>query len=149
MAKLDNLKRQLEKIGVSFCAEKFGANYFQNAEPLSFTGLCVTFSFPADNGKEAVVLKYLERYGFSVLMSGGFPGYHYLHIVTAAEKNALDLYHFFQAKSVAKCEEHIHIRNVEGWYSAWTDREFNEFLSGIMAIHGEEYNEAKKEREVA
>ena len=148
MAKLDNLKKQLEKIGVSFTLEKFGANYFQNAEPLFFDGFCITFSFPADNGKESIVKRHLDRYGFSVLWAGGFPGVHYLHVVSSDSKNAYDLYNYYQGLSVAACEKYIHLHH-EGFYSDMSDREFNAYLAGVMEYYGEQYNEAKKEMEVA
>lgn len=143
---MKNLYKYLDKIGAEYRRETYGANYFSNAPALHFAGAVIIFDYserPAgvECQKRKMIEKYCARYGYSVIMRGGWPGVNYFHVVKGADADALNLYNVYQSPAVAACEKYIHLWHV--YPSRMTAKEQNDYLRGVMDYYGEQYNAAR------
>ena len=132
------LERFLHKNNLEYRAERFGCNYFNDhGLDLHFPGVVIGF----DNIKdEMTVQRYCERYHFSIITRGGFPGYHFFWIVRSEAAAAMDLYFEYQNASVKACEKEIHFSYE--YFGRGNDPDLNDRLLGIMEYYEDEYKKA-------
>lgn len=136
---MKKLYEYMDKIGVKYSPERFGANYFKNAPELHFPGAFITLGAGENTtaGWRALE-KYCKRWGYSLRPWGGYPGYTTYTVCRTQDRDALMVYSDYQRESVNACEKAIHLRH-EGFYKEWSDKEFDEYLGGIMDFWGGEY----------
>lgn len=136
---MKKLYEYMNKIGVQYSPERFGASYFRNAPVIDFPGAFITLgAFENSTAGWRSLEKYCKRWGYSLMRWGGYPGYTTYTVCRTQDRDALTVYSEFQKESVAACEQAIHLRH-EGFYSDWSDKEFDEYLGGIMNYWGGEY----------
>lgn len=144
---MKKFKAYLDKQGISYTATTYGANYFNDHSlDLHFDGVTIGIDcdYYRSQNLENIIRKYCNRYGYTVIQAGGFPGYHYMNIIKASDAEALRNYETFSRKSVEQCEKHIHF--VYTYYGT-TSPTLNEELTGIMEFYEDEYKAFLKDAE--
>lgn len=141
---MNKLKKYLDKNEIKYTPAKFGANYFYDSNlDLHFDGIEIVFGYdtPEESRKSAQarrkIEKYINRYGYEIIRSGGNPGYQFIFIMRCDEWQALKDYDIFADQSRERCQEHIHF--MHEYYTPETMPNYNDDLKGIMKFYEEEY----------
>lgn len=136
---MKTIEKWMKKNDICYTEKTFGNNYFYNAS-IAFEGVTVTL----ERGEVHVyekIRKYAARYGYVITDLCGFPGCTYFNIMKAEDHAALQKIIEYAAKAQNACNDAIHMRR-EGFFSDYTDADFNEYLKGIMQMYEEEYMNA-------
>lgn len=137
---MEKLFAYMEKLGLDYQKETFGASYFHNAEKISFPGAYITLGpYAWDTSAWRQFEKYCKRWGYSLKAFGGHPGWTVYTVCRKADQDRLEHYHVFMNRALHSIEQEIHIRHTGG-HAGKTDKEFNDYIRGIMDFYGEEYN---------
>lgn len=141
---MEKLKNYLDKKGIKYTPAKFGANYFYDSTlDLHFEGVEIVFRYSdAEESRQSAqtrrtIEKYLNRYGYEIIRSGGNPGYQFIFIMRLDEWQQIKNYDFFADQSREACEKHIHF--LHEYYTPETIPNYNEDLKGIMSFYEDEY----------
>ena len=137
---MNTIKNWMNKNGIEYTETTYGANYFNDhGLDLHFDGLTIgidcTEYYTAEQ-IEKKIRKYCERYGYSIIQTGGFPGYHYMNIMRTDDWNTLRDYERYSREAQKECEKHIHFCHE---YYGGDHAGLNEELGGIMEFFEEEY----------
>lgn len=136
---MKNIKNWMQKNGIVFTETTYGANYFNDHSlDLHFEGLTVGIEceYYAAENIEKKIRKYCKRYGYSIIQTGGYPGYHYMNIMRADQWQILEDYERYSRKAQDQCEKHIHFCHE---YYGGDHPGLNEELTGIMEYFEDEY----------
>lgn len=136
---MNTIKNWMNRNGITFSETTYGANYFNDHSlDLHFDGLTVGIDceYYAGAALERKIRKYCDRYGYSIIQAGGFPGYHYINIMRTDHWITLKNYERFSREAQEQCEKHIHFCHE---YYGRDHAGLNEELSGIMEFFEDEY----------
>lgn len=139
----------MQKYGLEYQKIDLGYNYFFGAPAISADGAHIYLESGGCCRPEwRRFQRYCDRYGYTLKPWGAYPGYTVYSVCRADDAARLALYADYRAKSVKACDEAINLRH-QGYYSGYSDLDFNEYLKGIMQFYEDEYMNALKQAEAA
>ena len=138
---MKKLKAFFDRKGWKYTETSYGCNYFNDHSlDLHFEGLTIgidcEYCVKNHINMEEIIRKYCKRYGYMIIQTGGFPGFHYMNITTTAAAEAMKNYQRYSRESVRQCEKHMHFMYT---YFGKNVPTLNEELAGIMEFFEDEY----------
>ena len=103
---MDNCIKWLEKYSYDFEVNTIGENYFYGVDPVHFP--CVVVLFPFGTGyniqSEKKMLKYINRFNYTVVSSGYTNHGSWYIVTTAAAAASYNLYRSYMDRSIKQFE---------------------------------------------
>lgn len=138
---MDKLEKYLDRIGLEYDPAAYGADYFYNVAPVKFPAVIIEYKAgDAETLRKVCRLsKYTERRGYVIFNEGGRGGYNHFTVMKAQDKAEYDLYMEYQNKAAGYIADLMHARRTGAGLDTMTDKEFNDYIRGIMDYYGECY----------
>lgn len=138
---MDKLEKYLDKIGLQYDPATYGNDYFYNVAPVKFPAVFVEYKAGDAETLRKVIKasRYAARYGYIIFSEGGRGGYNHFTVMNAQDKAEYSLYMKYRDKAAGYIAELMHARRTGAGLDTMTDREFNDYIRGIMDYYGECY----------